>query len=249
MTASVLGPDAIRRSEDALVDQLIASGPRHGAVVLAARFARAFVDLNRSAWELDPAMFSDELPDFARQRTARVAAGLGSIARVVADGQEIYGRKLTFSEAEGRIDAVYRPYHAALDALMAEARAAHGVSVLIDWHSMPSAAVQTGRGRRPCDIVLGDRFGAACAPGLTARVERELQIMGYQVARNAPYAGGYVTEFYGRPAEGAHALQIEINRGLYLQEGSLEPNAGYERLAADLDRLFDALTRDWRGLI
>ncbi len=249
MAASVLGPHAIRGSEDALVDQLIGAGARHGAVVLTAGFARAFVDLNRGAWELDPAMFSDELPDFARQRTARVAAGLGSIARVVADGQEIYGRKLTFAEAQGRIDAVYRPYHAALDGLLADARAAHGVSVLIDWHSMPSAAAQTGRGRRASDIVLGDRFGAACAPGLIALVERELRAMGYQVVRNAPYAGGYVTEFYGRPAEGAHALQIEINRGLYLQEGSLQPSVGFERLAANLDALFGALTRDWRGLL
>jgi len=249
MQASVLGPEAIRRSEDAFVDRLIAGGPRHGAAVLSARFARAFMDLNRDAWELDPAMFSDELPVFARRTTPRVAAGLGSIARVVADGQEIYGRKLTFSEAEARISSVYRPYHAALKGLMDEARAAHGVGVLIDWHSMPAAAGAAGRGKPACDIVLGDRFGAACAPGLTAKVEEELRAMGYNVARNAPYAGGYVTEFYGRPAEGAHALQIEINRALYLADDALQPGPGYERLAADLDILFAALAADWRSLI
>ena len=249
MQASVLGPLDIRRSEDAYVDRLIAAGPRHGAAVLLARFARAFVDLNREAWELDPTMFSDELPAFARRRTPRVAAGLGSIARVVADGQEIYGRKLTFAEAEARIDSVWRPYHGALQSLLGEAKAAHGVCVLVDWHSMPSAAADAGRGRAVADFVLGDRFGAACAPGLTARVEGQLQAMGYRVARNAPYAGGYVTEFYGRPAEGAHALQVEINRALYLTEGSMEPHDGFDDLATNLDRLIAALTNDWRGCL
>lgn len=249
LDASVLGPEAIRRSEDAFVDRLIAPAVKYGAVTLAARYARAYVDLNREAWELDPAMFSDELPAFARRRTARVAAGLGSIARVVADGQEIYGRKLTFAEAEGRIATVYRPYHKALSDLLDEAKAAHGASVLIDWHSMPSAAGESGKGRRAFDMVLGDRFGAACAPGLTAHVERELQAMGYHVVRNAPYAGGYVTESYGRPGDGSHALQIEINRGLYLKEKTLEPSSGYDRLARDLERLFDSLARHWRGLL
>jgi N-formylglutamate amidohydrolase len=249
LDASALGPEAIRRSEDAFVDRLVAAGPRHGAVLIAARYARAYVDLNREAWELDPAMFSDELPAFARRRTPRVAAGLGSIARVVADGQEIYSRKLTFAEAEQRIAQVYRPYHTALDGLLRSARTAHGASVLIDWHSMPAAAGEAGRGRRSFDMVLGDRFGAACAPGLTTHVERELQAMGYNVARNAPYAGGYITEYYGRPADGAHALQVEINRGLYLKPGSLEPAAGFDRLAADLEQLFESLSRHWRSLL
>jgi len=114
---------------------------------------------------------------------------------------------------------------------------------------MPSAAARTQRGQPSCDFVLGDRFGAACAPALTARVEQQLEAMGYNVARNTPYAGGYVTEFYGRPAQGAHALQIEINRGLYLQEGNLEPSGGYDRLTADLDTLFAALTKDWPSLL
>src|SRR6202012_4733052 len=138
-------------------------------------YGRAFVDVNREAYELDPAMFEDELPAFARARTARVAAGLGSIARVVGEGQEIYRDKLTFDQARQRIEAVHRPYHETLAGLLQQARDAHGTAVLIDWHSMPSAAAgEAGYGRKPCDIVLGDRFGSACAPQLTRLVGRAL---------------------------------------------------------------------------
>jgi N-formylglutamate amidohydrolase len=246
MAAAALDGSAIRRSEDAFVDELIGTAPTHGAAVLTARYARAFVDVNREAYELDPAMFEDELPPFARARTARVAAGLGSIARVVGEGQEIYRRKLTFAEARRRIEAVHRPYHNALRGLIDDTRRRHGRMVLIDWHSMPSAASGGERARRGCDIVLGDRFGSACAPELTRLVERELEVMGYRVARNAPYAGGYTTEFYGRPAEGVHALQIEINRAVYLDEAALQPAAGFGRLKRDLERLVKVLARDWR---
>jgi N-formylglutamate amidohydrolase len=194
-------------------------------------------------------MFEDELPEFARARTARVAAGLGAIARVVSEGQEIYARKLTFSEARGRIEGAHRPYHAALERLIAEAHRTHGFAILIDWHSMPAAAARAGGRDRPCDFVLGDRFGAACAGVLTQRVERELEAMGYRVARNTPYAGGYTTEHYGRPARRTHALQIEINRGLYLDEATLKPTAGFARLKANLERLTAALAGvDWSGL-
>ena len=247
MAAAVLDASAIRRSEDAFVDELIGTAPAWGAAVLTARYGRAFVDVNREAYELDPAMFEDELPPFARGRTARVAAGLGSIAKVVGEGQEIYRRKLTFAEARRRIEAVHRPYHHALRGLIDDARRRHGRAALIDWHSMPSAASSSAdRPRRGCDIVLGDRFGTACAPGLTRLVERELEAMGYRVARNAPYAGGYTTEFYGRPAEGVHALQIEINRAVYLDEAALQPTAGFARLKRDVERLAKVLARDWR---
>jgi N-formylglutamate amidohydrolase len=248
MAAAALDAHAIRRSEDALVDELIGRAPEMGAPVIAARFARAYIDLNREAFELDPGMFADELPDFARARTARVAAGLGAIARVVSEGQEIYARKLTFAEARARIEQAHRPYHAALERLVGEAHAAHGFAVLIDWHSMPSAAARAGRDRAT-DIVLGDRFGAACAGLLTAAVERALEQMGYRVSRNTPYAGGYTTEHYGRPARRTHALQIEINRALYLDEATLEPTRGYARLKDDVERLMGVLVRaDWSAL-
>jgi len=236
-----LGETAIRSSEDVLVDKLIDAAPRHGCAVLLARFARAYVDVNREPYELDAAMFEDEVPEFARGRTARVAAGLGSIARLVAEGREIYDRKLTFAEAMARIEAVHKPYHLALRRLLDDAVSANGAAVLVDWHSMPGAASRAGSGRRQVDMVLGDRFGSTCSPMLTDTVERALVGMGYVVARNAPYAGGYTTEAYGRPVEGVHALQIEISRSLYLDEGSLCPKPSFQRLADDLERVFEAL--------
>jgi N-formylglutamate amidohydrolase len=237
-----LGQSAMRSSEDALVDRLIAAAPGHGCAVLVARYARAYMDVNREPYELDPSMFEDALPDFAKARTARVAAGLGSIARLVAEGREIYDRKLTFAEASRRIEAVHLPYHRALRELVEEARAAHGGAILIDWHSMPGAAAgHGGNGRRQVHMVLGDRFGSTCSDSLTALVERELMAMGYVTARNAPYAGGYTTEAYGRPVERVHALQIEISRALYLDEETLEPGPGFGRLVGDLERVFARL--------
>jgi N-formylglutamate amidohydrolase len=250
MAAAALDAAAIRRSEDAFVDELIASGPAYGAAVIAARYARAFIDVNREPYELDPAMFEDELPAFARARTARVAAGLGSIAKVVGEGQEIYRRKLTFAEARRRIEGAHQPYHQALAGLIQKARAQHGRAALIDWHSMPSAASGLNdRARRGCDIVLGDRFGSACSPELTRLVERQLEMMGYRVARNAPYAGGYTTEFYGRPGEGVHALQIEINRAVYLDESTLTPTEGFIRLKRDIERLGQTLAAEWKKIL
>jgi N-formylglutamate amidohydrolase len=245
MVAAVRLPlETLRASEDAFVDRIIARAPELGASVVRARFARTYVDLNREPWELDPAMFAEDLPDYARGRSARVAAGLGTIPRLAGEGRPIYGRKLSFSEARARIELAHRPYHDALDRQLAAARAAHGAAILIDWHSMPAAAARGHRtkGGAMCDIVLGDRFGAACSPKLTALVERELEALGYNVARNAPYAGGYTTEHYGRPARRTHALQIEINRALYMDETTRQPIQGLARLTADAETLTRALT-------
>lgn len=249
MSAAALDAVSIRRSEDAFVDDLISDATSHGVAVIAARYARAYIDLNREPFELDPSMFADELPAFARARTARVAAGLGAIARVVSEGQEIYSRKLMFAEARQRIEDAHRPYHQALKGLLDEAQAAHGFAILIDWHSMPAAAARATGRERPCDIVLGDRFGAACAGVLPSRVERCLDDLGYRISRNTPYAGGYTTEHYGQPSRRFHALQIEINRGLYLDEATLSPTSGFEPLRAHIDALTIALTAaDWSAL-
>jgi N-formylglutamate amidohydrolase len=252
MAASGLGPQAIRRSEDAFVDRLIESAPSVGVTAISARFARAYVDVNREAWELDPQMFEDELPAYARAQTARISAGLGSIARVVGEGQEIYRRKLTFSEARERIEGVHRPYHAALEGRLQAVKSRFGVAVLVDWHSMPSAATRSEarRGRPRPDMVLGDRHGASCGRPLTALVRRELQAAGYVVALNSPYAGGYTTQHYGHPSQGVHALQVEIDRSLYLDEASLEPTGGFEPLKLTLNQLFDRMAaQDWRSLL
>jgi len=249
MTASVLDASAIRRSEDVLVNELIGGACEVGVTLIAARYGRAYIDVNRDAYELDQAMFADELPPFARAQTPRVAAGLGTIARVVAAGQEIYGRKLNFAEARDRIEKVHQPYHAALTELLAAAKASFGAALLIDWHSMPSAACKPTRGRRTPDMVLGDLFGASCLPAFTNLVDRELRSLGYEVARNAPYAGGYTTEFYGAPRQQVQVLQIEINRGLYLDEDRLEPKPGFERLQGDLSTLSASLAKAWRRLV
>ncbi len=249
LDASVLDAASIRRSEDALVDDLIAGAAKAGAALLTARYARAYMDVNREPYELDPAMFDEELPPFARAQTPRIAAGLGAIAKVVGEGQEIYARKLSFDEARLRIEGIHRPYHAALAGLIQAALSAFGVAVLVDWHSMPSAAARMTRARRTPDFVLGDRFGASCRPALSSLIDRELRAMGYEVARNAPYAGGYTTEFYGDPDRGVHAVQVEINRALYLDEATLKPAVGFDRLKRDLETLFASLGQAWRRLV
>lgn len=247
MKSVALDAAAIRRSEDAFVDALVASAPEFGAALICARYARAYIDVNREPYELDQAMFEDKLPAYANGRTARVAAGLGSIAKVVAEGQEIYRGKLMFSDARDRIDKVHRPYHRALQDLIRGARERFGVAVLIDWHSMPAAAAGGDARLAGADMVLGDRFGASCAPAVTRVVEQTLEKQGYRVVRNTPYAGGYTTEFYGRPKDGVHTLQVELNRALYFDEQTLQPNRGFERLTDNLTDLFRTLAEfNWR---
>jgi N-formylglutamate amidohydrolase len=229
---------SLRRSEDTYVDELFAGAAAHGAAVLSATIARAYVDLNRDPGELDPDMFEERPPPSVHLSSARVQAGLGAIPRVSGDGQNIYRRKLALTEAERRIATVHRPYHAMLQSLVAATHEAFGCAVLVDCHSMPSSA----RGAHAPDIVLGDRFGASCHPSVTALAEATLRRLGYRVARNAPFAGGHTTQTYGRPALGTHALQIEINRALYIDERTLERTNGYVRVRADMTRLAEALS-------
>ncbi|MBI3439281.1 MAG: N-formylglutamate amidohydrolase [Proteobacteria bacterium] len=231
-----VGLISLRRSEDAYVDELFASAASHGAAVLSAAVARAYVDLNRDPAELDPDMFEDALP--GATASARVQAGLGAIPRISGDGQTLYRRKLRLADAEQRIAAVHHPYHAMLANLVAETKALFGCAVLVDCHSMPSSS----RGAHAPDVVLGDRFGASCHPSVTALAEATLRRLGYRVARNAPFAGGHTTQTYGRPAAHVHALQIEINRALYVDERTLERTNGYVRVRADMARLAEALS-------
>ena len=234
----------MRRSEDAFVDKLVEMAPDWGVSLILAQAGRAYLDVNRGAYELDPGMFTEPLPPFVNDKSPRVAAGLGAVARLIHEGLEIYARKLTFAEAQRRIDSVHKPFHEALAALIQEARATHGFAILIDWHSMPSAAGRGITASQTCDIVLGERYGAACHPALTDRVDAELSALGYRVGRNTPYAGGYITQHYGQPHAQVHALQIEICRSLYLDEGCLELTEGYMRLRADFERLTQILATD-----
>ena len=241
-----LGPLALRRSEDSFVDELFAAAPAHGAPLLAANFPRVWCDVNREPWELDPGMFDDPLPPWVNTSSPRVGAGLGTIARIVATGETVYRRRLRFAEAEARIRACWEPYHAALAELIAETRARFGFCLLVDCHSMPAHPAQAAN---PPDMVLGDVHGTACAPRATRLVEECLLGLGYRVRRNDPYAGGYVTRHYGRPREGAHALQIEIARALYMDEARIERSHGLPVLARDINGLIGHLARtDWTFL-
>lgn len=241
---SRLDRHALRQSEDSYVDLLFESAPAFGAPLLRAVFPRAWVDVNRSRDELDQRMFADPLPANADTRSNRVRAGLGVIPRIVADGQDIYDRKLKFFEARRRLAACYDPYHSALGRLIAAAHAKFGCAVVIDCHSMPSAGGAPFReGERAIDFVLGDRFGASCAPAAPTLVEQILQSSGYVVSRNAPYAGGHVASAYGRPGDGVHVLQIEINRALYLDERRIARTGGFDRLRANLEKLIAELAR------
>lgn len=240
---SRLDRHALRQSEDSYVDLLFDEAPHFGAPLLRALFPRAYVDVNRSRDELDPRMFADDVPKSADSRSSRVIAGLGVIPRIVADGQDIYARKLYYLDARRRLAACYDPYHAALRGLIDAARARFGCAILIDCHSMPSAGGAPFRPGEPrIDFVLGDRFGSSCAPSIVRFVEDILTGFGYQVARNAPYAGGYVASSYGRPRSGVHALQIEINRALYLDERRIARTEGFDPLRRNMIALMERLT-------
>lgn len=232
LAASALDELAIRSSEDAFVDELFACAPASGAPLIAATAPRAYVDVNRAADELDPALIEGVR---RAGHNPRVASGLGVIPRVVAGGRAIYRGRLSLADAQGRIRGHWEPYHRALRRLMDESRAAFGEAILIDCHSMPHEALESGRASRP-DVVLGDRFGAAAAPAVVERVEAAFSAAGLRVARNAPFAGAYVTQAYGRPAQGSHAVQVEIDRALYMDERRIERSADFDA--------FHALLRD-----
>jgi N-formylglutamate amidohydrolase len=230
---------SIRQSEDAYVDELFARAPHLGAPLLRAHFPRAYLDVNREPWELDPQMFDEPLSDRFNTTSPRVAAGLGTIARVVAENKPIYRERLTLDDARMRIEGIYIPYHATLQRILTDAAAAFGVAVLIDCHSMPR--ISRSGDRLAPDIVLGDRYGTTCGGGLVDLAEMVFAGAGLRVARNRPYAGGFIARTYGRPQHGIHALQVEISRHLYMNETTLEKNEGFNAIRQLVERLTMAL--------
>ncbi|MBY5867660.1 N-formylglutamate amidohydrolase [Rhizobium leguminosarum] len=221
---------AIRRSEDHYVDELFGSAVALGAPLLAANFPRAYLDVNREPYELDPRMFDGLLPPYANVNSLRVAGGLGTIPRIVAENMEIYARRLPVQEGLDRVEAVYKPYHAALRRLIARTHVQFGFGVLIDCHSMPGNVRVAGSTARP-DFIIGDRYGTSASAELSRAAIAILEEMGFAAIRNKPYAGGFITEHYGRPSRGLHALQIEVNRAIYVDELTLEKREDFAAVA------------------
>jgi len=245
---SRLSPLSLRKSEDCFVDELFAPVSAEGIPLIAARFPRAFLDVNREPYELDPELFIDPLPDYANTQSVRVAGGLGTIARIVADGEEIYRGKLPLASGLARVEQLYIPFHTALGDLIEATRRRFGYAILLDCHSMPSASMAPAGGPRP-DVVLGDRFGASADCKITRFLKDALYGLGYEVHMNRPYAGGYITEHYGRPSRDVHAVQIEVNRGLYLDERTLRPTPAFDELQRDLKSLAAPLFNELPALL
>jgi len=240
LDASRIDLASLRRSEDSFMDELIADLSARGFPTVRVNFPRSYVDVNREPYELDPRMFTGRLPSFANTRSMRVAGGLGTIPRVVGDGQEIYRERLDVDEALNRIEVLYKPYHRALRRLINKAHQAFGTVIVVDCHSMPSIGVSRDEPRRP-DVVIGDRYGTSCAPLLPDLVEEIMSALGYSIGRNKPYAGGFITEHYGNPASGLHTVQIELNRAVYMDERRRERGPRFGQVAADFATLADAL--------
>ena len=248
LRTTVLDEHAIRSSEDAFVDQLFECAAEFGSPFIRAGAPRAYVDLNRSSDELDPAL----IEGVRRQgHNPRVASGLGVIPRVVANGRAIYRGKMTRSEADRRIQTYWHPYHEKLQELLDAAHRRHGQAVLIDCHSMPHEAMDgvARSGMRRPDIVLGDRFGAAASGEVVDRVEAAFAAAGFAVTRNTPFAGAYITQAYGRPSRGQHAVQVEIDRSLYMNEALIRPNGDYEAVQAALRQVVSEVALIGQGRV
>jgi N-formylglutamate amidohydrolase len=240
LTASRLELVTLRRSEDSFVDELVLGVVQRGYPLMRAHFPRCYVDVNREPYELDPRMFEGRLPSFANTRSMRVAGGLGTVARVVGDAQEIYSQRIPVDDAIRRIEGLYKPYHRSLRRLFTRVHRDFGAAILIDCHSMPSSA--GSKDERPrSDVVLGDRYGTSCIAAVAETADATLRAQGYSVSRNKPYAGGFITEHYGNPAAGLHAIQLELNRALYMDERRFERSPSFGQLAADLETLAENL--------
>lgn len=243
VASSKLDPKTLRKSEDALIDELFLPVVGMGAPLVKVNFPRAYLDVNREPYELDPSMFIETLPDYVNCTSLRVAGGLGTIPRVVSETEEIYAHRLSFSQAEDRIRDLYLPYHHSLSRLLDRVHQTFGVMLLVDCHSMPSAgfADDSLKLKNRPDIVLGDRYGSTCNPDTVYFLESAFRAAGYSVTRNKPYAGGHITQAYAKRAEGRHTVQVEINRALYMDEDTLLPHDGFIALRTDLGKIMGSL--------
>jgi N-formylglutamate amidohydrolase len=246
IASSVLTPLRLRSSEDGFVEEIFGHAPHLGASFIKALFPRVFVDVNREPFELDPTMFSGPLPDYVTTQNSRISAGLGTIARVVSNGEQVYKKKLDYSEIENRINYFYQPYHQALEALIKETKKTFGYCILLDCHSMPSSSngprgSSKSKTTRDVDIILGDCHGTSCHPTVIDFATQFLSNLGFKVRHNTPFSGGFITRNYGKPREGVHSLQIELNRRLYMDEYRIERLEGIVPLTNDMTNLVKEL--------
>lgn len=246
LLASRIDLESLRRSEDSFMDELIAGLVDRGFPVVRVHFPRSYIDVNREPYELDPRMFTGRVPSFANTRSMRVAGGLGTIPRVVGDGQEIYRDRISIDDALGRIETLYKPYHRALRKLVNKGFEQFGTVIVVDCHSMPSVGLSRDEPRRP-DVVIGDRYGTSCTALIPDVVEQTMIGRGYTVGRNKPYAGGFITEHYGAPSNGLHAVQVELNRAIYMDERQRQRNWRFGQVMDDFAILADALAEIPRG--
>lgn len=235
MPTATLSLDSLNSACDVAIDQFLAASPDLGVPLVTGRVSRAYVDLNRAPTEIDPEMVSDAPADL--EVGPKTRAGYGVVPRLTGDGQRLYDRALTMAEVRGRLEQVHAPYHAALSGLMRQTHAQHGRAILIDWHSMPGRAT----GISGVDVVLGDRYGSACDPELTRQLRALFEGLGWKVALNHPYAGGYSTQVWGQPDQGYEAIQIELSRRLYWDEARGEPAVGWRRCQSGLNRVLKGL--------
>jgi len=239
---------SLRSAEDAGVDLLLADAAAGAAPLIRGLTSRAYVDLNRAPDEIDPALTPEAPAPAPGPATARLAAGYGVVARRTGDGRDLYDRPLPLDEIRRRLGCVHRPYHEALAELMQAAHETCGRAVLVDWHSMPSHAVASAGGRsrgKGPDVVLGDRHGSSCEGDLTRLLKTHFEAAGWTVSLNRPYAGGYTTRLWGRPEDGFHAVQVELNRALYLDEQTLQPSSGFARCRGVVSRVAAVLAAEY----
>ncbi len=245
LDSSRLTPLLLRKSEDAYIDVLLKDVAAMGLPMLTAHFPRAWLDVNREPFELDPLLFRDALPSYANHQSSRVIAGLGTIPRVVGENLGIYRDKLNLEEGLSRIYTYYEAYHAALASLIFETRTYFGWCLVLDFHSMPTPALGS---RHMPHIVLGDRFGYSCDAQIRVAFEKICYSQGLSVIRNQPYAGGFITKFYGQPHLGQHVLQIEIARELYMDQKNIDLNQGFNVLQRRLMNVIETICEQLKVL-
>ncbi len=235
--AARLPLEMLESLEDRLVDRLIWRARAAGATAFVARAPRVEIDLNRDEREIEPALIAPPLPSSSVIQSARTRGGLGLIPSRIAGAGPIWSSPIPREELRRRIETIHRPYHAALDAALEEARARFGTAVLLDCHSMPPRLKREKQG----EVVFGDRHGTTIAPDLAEAAVAAAQALGFRTGRNAPYAGGYIAGRHGRPERNVHAIQLEIDRSVYLAPDLRSPGPGFERAARLIAAVAQAL--------